>query len=105
MSGLKQADVIDTVRDSEKQKLRPPRKYQVILNNDDFTPMDFVIEILMKFFNKNSEQAAEIMLKVHYDGKAICGIYSADIAQSKVEQVNKYARENQHPLLCRCEQV
>jgi len=105
MSGLKQADVIDTVRDSEKQKLQPPRKYQVILNNDDFTPMDFVVEVLISFFNMNSDQAAEIMLKVHYDGKAICGIYSADIAQTKVEQVNKYARDNEHPLLCRCEQV
>jgi len=105
MSGFKQADVIDTVRDSEKQKLQPPRKYQVILNNDDFTPMDFVVEVLIQFFNMNSDQAAEIMLKVHYDGKAICGIYSADIAQTKVEQVNKYARDHEHPLLCRCEQV
>lgn len=105
MSGFKQADVIDTVRDSEKQKLQPPRKYQVILNNDDFTPMDFVVEVLIQFFNKNSDQAAEIMLKVHYDGKAICGIYSADIAQTKVEQVNQYARDHEHPLLCRCEQV
>lgn len=105
MSGLKQADEIDTVRDSEKQKLQPPRKYQVILNNDDFTPMDFVVEVLIQFFNMNSNQAAEIMLKVHYDGKAICGIYSADIAQTRVEQVNKYARDNEHPLLCQCEQV
>ena len=105
MSGLKQSDLIDTVRDSEKQKLQPPRQYQVILNNDDFTPMDFVIEILMRFFNMNSELAADVMLKVHYDGKAVCGIFSADIAQTKVAQVNQYARDNEHPLLCQCEQV
>ena len=105
MSGLKESDLIDTVRENEKQKLRPPKQYHVILNNDDYTPMDFVIEVIMKFFNRTSEQAAEIMLKVHYEGKAVCGVYSAEIAETKVAQVNQYARDNEHPLLCSYEQV
>ncbi|WP_404339987.1 ATP-dependent Clp protease adapter ClpS [Pseudoalteromonas mariniglutinosa] len=101
---MKDSGVIETVRDSEKQKLQPPRKFKVILNNDDYTPMDFVIEVLMTFFNMNSDRATDVMLKVHHDGKAVCGVYSADIAYTKAEQVNRYARENEHPLLCSCEQ-
>ncbi|AXV65393.1 ATP-dependent Clp protease adapter ClpS [Pseudoalteromonas lipolytica] len=104
MSGMKDSGVIETVRDSEKQKLQPPRKYKVILNNDDYTPMDFVIEVLMTFFNMDSDRATDVMLQVHHNGKAICGIYSADVAYTKVEQVNRYARDNEHPLLCSCEQ-
>lgn len=101
---MKDSDVIDTVRDSEKQKLQPPRKYKVILNNDDYTPMDFVIEVLTTFFNMDSDRATDVMLQVHQNGRAICGVYTADIAYTKVEQVNRYARDNQHPLLCSCEQ-
>ncbi|MBE0350791.1 MULTISPECIES: ATP-dependent Clp protease adapter ClpS [Pseudoalteromonas] len=101
---MKDSGVIETVRDSEKQKLQPPRKYKVILNNDDYTPMDFVIEVLMTFFNMDSDRATDVMLQVHHNGKAICGIYSADVAYTKVEQVNRYARDNEHPLLCSCEQ-
>lgn len=104
MSGMKDSGVIDTVRDSEKQKLQPPRKYKVILNNDDYTPMDFVIEVLMTFFNMDSDRATDVMLQVHHNGKAICGVYSADVARTKAEQVNRYARDNEHPLLCSCEQ-
>ncbi|KKL39615.1 hypothetical protein LCGC14_2368230, partial [marine sediment metagenome] len=96
--------VLDTVRDSEKQKLQLPRKYKVILNNDDYTPMDFVIEVLTTFFNMDSDRATDVMLQVHQNGRAICGVYSADVAYTKVEQVNRYARDNQHPLLCSCEQ-
>ncbi len=103
MSSTNNSSVADVVRDSEKQKLQPPRKYQVILNNDDYTPMDFVVEVLTRFFNKTDEQATEIMLKVHYEGKAICGVYSAEIAETKVAQVNQYARDNEHPLLCNSE--
>jgi ATP-dependent Clp protease adaptor protein ClpS len=66
--------------------------------------MYFVIEVLMKFFNKDSEIAPDLMLKVHHNGKAICGVYSADVAHTKAEQVNRYARDNEHPLLCSCEQ-
>jgi ATP-dependent Clp protease adaptor protein ClpS len=104
MSGMKDSGVIDTVRDSEKQKLQPPRKYKVVLNNDDYTPMDFVIEVLTTFFNMDSDRATDVMLQVHEKGKGICGVYSADVAQTKAEQVNRYARDNEHPLLCSCEQ-
>ncbi|GEK54022.1 ATP-dependent Clp protease adapter ClpS [Pseudoalteromonas espejiana] len=101
---MKDSGVIDTVRDSEKQKLQPPRKYKVVLNNDDYTPMDFVIEVLMTFFNMDSDRATDVMLQVHEKGKGICGVFSADVAQTKAEQVNRYARDNEHPLLCSCEQ-
>ncbi|CCQ11799.1 ATP-dependent Clp protease adaptor protein ClpS [Pseudoalteromonas luteoviolacea B = ATCC 29581] len=95
---------METTREKQKQALKPPRKYKVILNNDDYTPMDFVIEVLMKFFNMDSERATDVMFKVHHEGRAICGTYPADIAYTKVEQVNRYARDNEHPLLCSCEQ-
>ena len=88
-----------------KPKLQQPPKYKVLLMNDDYTPMDFVIEVIMTFFNKTNEQAAEIMLKVHYEGRAVCGVYSAGIAETKAAQVNQYARDNEHPLLCSYEQV
>ncbi|WP_210797002.1 ATP-dependent Clp protease adapter ClpS [Pseudoalteromonas ostreae] len=101
---MKDSDVLDTVRDSEKQKLQPPRRYKVILNNDDYTPMDFVIEVLTTFFNMDSDRATDVMLQVHQNGRAICGVYTADVAYTKVEQVNRYARDNEHPLLCSCEQ-
>ncbi|MRI34351.1 ATP-dependent Clp protease adapter ClpS [Endozoicomonas sp. OPT23] len=84
-----------------KTKLQPPAKYQVVLLNDDFTPMDFVIEILEKFFNMGTEQATQTMLMVHTQGKAICGTFSKDIAETKARQVNEYSRECQHPLMCK----
>ena len=83
----------------------PPQRYKVVLLNDDYTPMDFVVEILQKFFRMNLEQATEVMLAVHYQGKGVCGIYTAEIAETKVAQVNEYAREYQHPLLCSMEQA
>lgn len=85
--------------------LKPPSQYQVLLNNDDYTPMDFVIEVLMRFFKLDQEAATDVMLKVHYQGKAVCGVFSAEIAETKVVQVNQYAREQQHPLLCTMEQA
>ena len=88
----------------EKQELKPPSMYKVIINNDDYTTMDFVIEVLMRFFKMDQERATDTMLQVHYKGKAVCGVYSAEIAETKVVQVNQYARENQHPLLCTMEQ-
>ena len=78
---------------------RPPM-YQVVILNDDFTPMDFVIHVLQKFFSMNRERATQIMLKVHMEGQGICGVYPRDVAATKVEQVIAYARENQHPLAC-----
>ena len=85
----------------EKVQLKPPSMYQVIILNDDFTPMDFVVEVLEVFFNMSAEQATQIMLKVHTQGKAICGTFSKDVAETKASQVNEYSREFQHPLLCK----
>lgn len=91
--------------DTVKQKLAPPPMYKVLLNNDDYTPMDFVIEVLVRFFNLDSEKAYQIMLTVHYRGRAVCGVYTAEIAETKVMQVTQYAKKHQHPLMCTMEQV
>jgi len=88
-----------------KNELQEPPKYNVLLLNDDYTPMDFVIEVLSRFFNMNSDQATEIMLTVHYKGKALCGTYSAEIAETKVDQVSRFALEHQHPLKCMMEKA
>ena len=88
-----------------KPKLKRPPMYKVLLLNDDYTPMDFVVEILEIFFSMSREKATQIMLTVHVQGKAVCGIYTRDIAETKAAQVNQYARENQHPLLCEIEAV
>ncbi|WP_264642225.1 MULTISPECIES: ATP-dependent Clp protease adapter ClpS [unclassified Symbiopectobacterium] len=88
-----------------QQKLQPPSLYNVILNNDDYTPMEFVIDVLQKFFSYDIERATQLMLTVHYEGKAVCGVYSADVAETKTVQVNRYARENEHPLLCTLERA
>ncbi len=83
-----------------KPKLSPPPMYKVILLNDDYTPMDFVVSILQMFFGMDQDKATQVMLAVHTQGKAVCGIYPRDIAETKAAQVNQYARECQHPLLC-----
>ena len=96
----------EAVIDEElKSDLQEPPKYNVLLLNDDYTPMDFVIEVLHRFFNMNSDQATELMLTVHYKGKALCGTYSAEIAETKVDQVSRFALEHQHPLRCTMEQA
>jgi ATP-dependent Clp protease adaptor protein ClpS len=77
----------------------------VVLNNDDYTPMDFVIEVLQVFFRKNEQEATDIMLTIHHQGKGICGIFPFGIAETKVIQVNQFARQNQHPLLCSLEKA
>ncbi|MBT3135604.1 ATP-dependent Clp protease adapter ClpS [Alteromonas sp. ALT199] len=92
-------------KDAQRQKPQPPPMYKVLLNNDDYTPMDFVIEVLMQFFNMDAEKANQLMLAVHYQGKAVCGIFTAEIAETKVMQVNQYARKHQHPLMCTMEQA
>ena len=84
--------------------VRPPL-YQVVLLNDDFTPMEFVVLVLQEFFNKDRETATSIMLKVHMEGRGICGVYTRDIAQTKVEQVMEAARSSGHPLQCVSEPV
>ena len=83
---------------------RPPM-YNVMLLNDDYTPMDFVIEVLCKFFSMTSDKATDIMLDIHYKGKARCGTYSAEIAETKVSQVSNYATKHQHPLKCLMEKA
>ena len=83
-----------------KPKLKPPSMYKVIMYNDDYTPMEFVVEILEVFFNQNREKATQIMLTVHTQGKAVCGVFTRDIAETKVAQVNQYSSDNEHPLLC-----
>ena len=87
----------------DKPDLKEPPMYQVVLLNDDFTPMEFVVEVLETFFNKDREAATRVMLTVHTMGKAVCGSYTRDIAETKAAQVNQYARESQHPLLCEIE--
>jgi ATP-dependent Clp protease adaptor protein ClpS len=91
--------------EEDKPKLKKPKKYKVILLNDDYTPMEFVVQILTVFFGMNQELATKVMLTIHTKGKAVCGEYSYEIAETKVEQVNNYSREHQHPLLCVMEEV
>jgi ATP-dependent Clp protease adaptor protein ClpS len=88
------------VVERQTQKTEPPRMYQVVLLNDDYTPMDFVVLVLQKFFSLTRERATQIMLKVHREGMGICGIYPKDVAATKVEQVRSYAKQHQHPLQC-----
>ena len=88
----------------ERAKTQPPRLYQVILFNDDYTPMEFVVEVLQRFFEINQERALQIMLKVHNEGSAVCGIYSRDVAETKVDQVAKFAKQHGHPLRCSMEE-
>ncbi|MEJ2763194.1 ATP-dependent Clp protease adapter ClpS [Photobacterium sp. MCCC 1A19761] len=93
------------VQEEEATQVKPPSMYKVILNNDDYTPMDFVIEVLQKFFSMDLEKATQLMLTVHYEGKAICGTFTAEVAETKVAQVMMYAREHEHPLLCTMEKA
>lgn len=86
-------------------ELKPPRMYRVVLMNDDYTPMDFVVHVLEVFFRLNREAATRVMLNVHTQGKGVCGVYTKDVAETKATQVNRYSRENQHPLLCEIEPV
>lgn len=88
-----------------KPKLKKPPLFKVILLNDDFTPMDFVIEVLVDFFAMTEDSATQVMLRVHTQGVGVCGVFSKDVAESKVEIVNNYARENQHPLMCAMEEA
>lgn len=88
---------------TEKPKLQKPPLYKVVLINDDYTPMDFVVEVLCSFFSMNVESATQIMLKVHTEGKGVCGVFGKDVAETKAAQVNEYARECEQPLLCSVE--
>ena len=82
-----------------KQKMKTPKRFDVLLLNDDYTSMDFVVDVLRKFFHKEFLAAEAIMLKIHIDGEAVCGTYSYDVAQTKVSQVIEYSRKNDQPLM------
>lgn len=84
----------------DELKLKPPPLYRVVLLNDDYTPMEFVVGVLRKFFGMDVETATRVMLKVHTEGKGVCGVFPREIAETKAVQVNDYAREAEHPLLC-----
>ena len=90
----------DTVLEREKEALKPPPMYQVVLLNDDYTPIEFVVNVLQRVFGKTPEEASHIMLKVHHEGRGVCGIYTRDIAATRVEMVRQLARARQHPLQC-----
>ena len=85
---------------TSKQNLKIPKRFEFILLNDDYTTMEFVVEVLRRFFHKELQAAEAIMLKIHIDGEAVCGTYSYDVAQSKVTQVIDYSRQNEQPLMC-----
>ena len=84
---------------TSKEKIRIPSRFEVILLNDDYTSMEFVVEVLRRFFHKEFQAAEAIMLKIHVDGEAVCGTYSYDVAQTKVSQVIEYSRKNEQPLM------
>jgi len=88
--------VLDRITD----KVKPPQMFKVLMLNDDFTPMEFVVLVIQEFFSKDRESATQIMLKIHLDGKAVCGVYSKDVAATKVDQVLDAAKQAGHPLLC-----
>lgn len=103
------ADHPETTRDDglavqeAKPKVKRPPLYSVVLLNDDYTPMEFVVHVLERFFSMERERAVRVMLQVHTQGKGVCGVFSREIAETKVAQVNDYSRENNHPLLCTME--
>ncbi len=96
---------IGVVVEAAQPELDEPRLYKVLLLNDDFTPMDFVIVILETFFTMNKETATQVMLHVHTRGKGVCGVFSRQIAETKVNQVNAFSQAHQHPLLCSMEEA
>ena len=89
-----------TVTQKAKPKLKKPKRFQVLLLNDDYTTMEFVIEVLKRFFDKTQIAAEAIMLKIHIEGESVCGTYSHDVAQTKLSQVIEFSRKNQQPLMC-----
>jgi ATP-dependent Clp protease adaptor protein ClpS len=99
-SGHDERDFGTSTITKPKSETKTPPLYRVILVNDDYTPMDFVIHILQRFFSKEISEATKIMLDIHHQGAGICGTFSHEIAETKVYQVNQYSRQNQHPLKC-----
>jgi ATP-dependent Clp protease adaptor protein ClpS len=95
----------ETVIEARKAKVKPPPMFKVMLLNDDFTPMEFVVLVLQKFFAMSRERATQVMLKVHREGIGVCGVYPRDMATTKVQQVANYSRKHQHPLQCVMEET
>lgn len=93
------------VIEREAQRVKPPPMYQVFILNDDYTPMEFVVSVLQKFFGMGREKATHVMLKVHREGRGVCGVYPRDVAATKVDQVVDFARQHQHPLQCVMEEA
>ncbi|MHA7840462.1 MAG: ATP-dependent Clp protease adapter ClpS [Gammaproteobacteria bacterium] len=100
-------EVEDAIAVSPQEAARAKRMplYRVVLINDDYTPMDFVVDVLQEFFDKDKNQAIQIMLTIHMIGKGACGVYTREIAETKVAQVNDYSRSFEYPLLCEMERV
>jgi len=95
----------DSLLEVQRSKLKPPPMFKVMLLNDDYTPMEFVVLVLQKFFGMTRERATQVMLKVHREGIGVCGVYPRDLATTKVQQVAAYARRHQHPLQCVMEET
>ena len=96
---------LDLVVEEAQPKLRKPPLYQVVLLNDDYTPMEFVVDVLDRIFSLDRTRATRVMLEVHMKGKGVCGVFTFEIAETKVAQVMTYARQHQHPLLCTMEET
>lgn len=92
-----------TVVEEAKPKLKKPQLFRVVLLNDDYTPMEFVVEVLEQFFSMDRERAVRVMLKVHTEGRGVCGVFTREVAETKAAQVTQHARDNEHPLLCEIE--
>jgi ATP-dependent Clp protease adaptor protein ClpS len=94
-----------TVMDRQSERVQPPKMFRVVLLNDDFTPMEFVVMVIQEYFHHDQERATRIMLQVHLEGKGVCGVYTKDVALTKVQQVVDRARESGHPLQCTMEEA
>lgn len=92
------------VVEEDKPKLEEPPLYRVMLLNDDYTPMEFVVDVLQQIFSMDRQQATRIMLEVHTKGQGVCGVFTYEIAETKVAQVNNFSRQHEHPLLCTMEE-
>jgi len=104
-SDFEQDDSKELLVQTSRPKLKKPPMFKVLLLNDDYTPMDFVIEILQSYFHMNQEKATQVMLHVHTRGMGVCGVFTKDVAETKVAQVNEYSRLSHHPLLCSMEEA
>jgi len=104
MSDDQYTDLDDNLSVQEtKSKIKKPPLYKVFLLNDDYTPMDFVVQVLEKFFSMNRERATYVMIQVHTKGNGVCGVFTREIAETKVSQVNEFSQQYQHPLMCKME--